>query len=268
MNEVPELTYLSKRYGWGLLQMRDSLVAENEKLQERLDEQGADLYFIQQEQKEITKLEERVLEVCHHDAACIGSTILHMPISPVEIHMKWWRDTSHCAGQLSVSTKLLPVSISRVLSSQSAIAHIQLEAAKGELESSLSNLRNQLNVEQQAHTQTQQREGDAQKHYQEILVQAQLSKHELESAKADLQATRSAQHTDCLQIIKLQQQLAAREDQGNIPTALTDAFCFVLVVDSVCCVEFHLSTCKILELQRCCCPGHSLKRPTPISWTR
>ena len=91
--------------------------------------------------------------------------------------------------------------------------HMQLETAKEELEASMSNLRSQLNVEQQAHTQTQQREADAQKHYQESIVQTQLSKHELEGLKAELQATRSAQHADCLQILKLQQQLTAREEQ-------------------------------------------------------
>ena len=45
------------------MQVRDRLISENEKLQERLDEQGADLYFIQQEQKEATKNDQRILEV-------------------------------------------------------------------------------------------------------------------------------------------------------------------------------------------------------------
>ena len=46
------------------MQVRDRLISENEKLQERLDEQGADLYFFQQEQKQITNNEERIAEVC------------------------------------------------------------------------------------------------------------------------------------------------------------------------------------------------------------
>jgi hypothetical protein len=47
------------------VQVQSDIIAENEKLQERLDEQGADLYFMKQAQKEMTKDGEKMHEVSH-----------------------------------------------------------------------------------------------------------------------------------------------------------------------------------------------------------
>lgn len=90
---------------------------------------------------------------------------------------------------------------------------MQLETAKEELEASMSNLRSQLHVEQQAHTQTQQRELEANKHYQESVAQAHASTQEIQTLKIDLQHTHSAQQADCLELLKLRQQLSAREQE-------------------------------------------------------
>jgi predicted nuclease with TOPRIM domain len=46
------------------VQVQNDLVAENEKLQERMDELGADVYLLRQENAELRKSLENLSEVC------------------------------------------------------------------------------------------------------------------------------------------------------------------------------------------------------------
>lgn len=90
---------------------------------------------------------------------------------------------------------------------------MQLEATISEMESGAVNLRNQLSLEQQAHTQTQRREAAAQQHCQDAAVQLQVKQQEVQSLSAELQSAYASQQPTTLQLAQLQQQLDTREQQ-------------------------------------------------------
>ena len=103
------------------------------------------------------------------------------------------------------------------LCTQSHEHALQVDAAKADLDTSVVTLRNQLNLEQQAHTQTQQREAAANKAYQEAAVQLQMRVQDVRSLTGELQATRSSQHDADLEVERVQQQLDAVADQRCAP---------------------------------------------------
>jgi hypothetical protein len=79
-------------------------------------------------------------------------------------------------------------------------------AVRSELDLAVADLRKQLNVEQQAHTQTQQREASGKACYQETYMQLQMHMQEL-------QVARTSQHDAGIQVDELQQQLDTAERQ-------------------------------------------------------
>lgn len=91
--------------------------------------------------------------------------------------------------------------------------HVQLEATKSEMDSAADNLRTQLSLEQQAHTQTQRREAAAQQHCQEVAVQLQVKQQEMNNLSAELQSTFASGQTMNLRIVQLQKQVDTREQQ-------------------------------------------------------
>eukprot|EP00892_Ulva_mutabilis_P007660 jgi/Ulvmu1/5266/UM022_0060.1 len=133
-----------------LLEVQNELIAENERLQERIDELGADVYLLRQENTDLCSKQERIEE---------------------------------------------------------------LEATNSEMDSTIVNLRDQLRLEQQAHTQTQRREAAAQQHCQEAAVQLQVKQQEVQTLSADLQAAYSSQQPMTMQLQQLQQQVDSREQQ-------------------------------------------------------
>lgn len=92
---------------------------------------------------------------------------------------------------------------------------MQLEASKTELDSAADNLRTQLSMEQQAHTQTQRREASTQHHCQEVALQLQVKQQEANTLSAELQAAYSSQQTMNLHVVQLQKQVDTREQQRS-----------------------------------------------------
>ena len=88
-----------------------------------------------------------------------------------------------------------------------------MAAAKADLDATLATVRKQLTLEQQAHTQTQQREAAASKAYQGAAAQLQMRVQDVHSLTDELQSTRSSQHDADLQVERVQQQLDSVVDQ-------------------------------------------------------
>jgi hypothetical protein len=85
----------------------------------------------------------------------------------------------------------------------------------------VASLRTELNYEQQAHTQTQQREAAANQSCQDAAVQLQMRLQDVQALSGELQQSRSSQHDSDLQVERVQQQLDSATEQRCV-TCLPD----------------------------------------------
>lgn len=100
------------------------------------------------------------------------------------------------------------------------------KASRSELDIAVADLRKQLNVEQQAHTQTQQREESGNKRYQETYMQLQMRIQELRGMNT--------------QVEHLQQQLETVEHQRCAKRLLSSVCQQQARSVSPCCLEHVL----------------------------
>ena len=120
------------------------------------------------------------------------------------------------------------------------------KAARAELDLAVADLRKQLNVEQQAHTQTQKREETGNTRYQDTYMHLQMRMQEL--------------HDISLQVERLQQQLDTVERQR----------CASLLVQwsgvaSVCCVAAFAACPHISCITVCCNARESISCTLALS---
>ena len=90
---------------------------------------------------------------------------------------------------------------------------MQADAARRDLDGTVSALQQQLQLERQAHAQAQQREAAASKSCQDMAMQLQMRVQDVQALSSELQQSRGSQHDSELHTERLQQQLDAASSQ-------------------------------------------------------